>query len=252
MIYLIVGLIATLIGSMTGLGGGIIIKPLLSMFSDKSALYINFMSASAVLVMAIINTTKSYQAKNLHYFKGLEWLIIGAMLGGNAGSTLFSLCVTSLADNQVLDLQAVLLLLTLVTLFILNKLGQLIHIKKTKFNMFVCGFLMSVISSFLGIGGGPVNMYIFTLVLGYELKVSVVLSLVTILFCQLSSLYTMFDKVTFSLDYGFDLLIICSSAVVGAMIGGYLFKRIDEKFVSKLFNGALLFVAVINILILFS
>lgn len=57
LIYFIIGLIATLIGSLAGLGGGIIIKPMLDLLGHFDVATITILSAATVFAMSIVSLT---------------------------------------------------------------------------------------------------------------------------------------------------------------------------------------------------
>ncbi len=62
LIYPIVILIANTIGAISGMGGGVIIKPALQIFDLDSVLIINFYSSVAVFTMSITSTLKQLHA----------------------------------------------------------------------------------------------------------------------------------------------------------------------------------------------
>ena len=60
-VYFIVAAFSTIIGSSVGLGGGVIIKPVLETLSDYSLPTVNLLSSSTIFVMSIV--TVFYQLK---------------------------------------------------------------------------------------------------------------------------------------------------------------------------------------------
>ena len=55
-LYVVVILLANTIGAISGMGGGVIIKPALQIFNWDSVLTINFYSSVAVFTMAVSST----------------------------------------------------------------------------------------------------------------------------------------------------------------------------------------------------
>src|SRR5699024_11648881 len=69
-IYFLTGLIATMFGSMAGLGGGIIIKPVLDFLGDYDVESIAVLSESTVFAMAclsLITSVTSHVKINVKY-----------------------------------------------------------------------------------------------------------------------------------------------------------------------------------------
>ncbi|ONI47606.1 hypothetical protein AN643_04230 [Candidatus Epulonipiscioides saccharophilum] len=84
-LYLIVALLATTIGAMSGLGGGIIIKPMLDMLGHYDLATIGILSSSTLLAMSIMSLRKKFiEGAKFEYIKLLS-LSTGAVLGGFLG-----------------------------------------------------------------------------------------------------------------------------------------------------------------------
>ena len=67
LIYAAVILVATSLGSFVGLGGGVIIKPILDFIGAEPRMQVDFLSCVAVFTMSIVSTCK--QIKNKVSFK---------------------------------------------------------------------------------------------------------------------------------------------------------------------------------------
>ena len=52
-LYLIVALLATLLGSAAGMGGGVIIKPMMDLLGDYNVIEISVFASITVLCMAV-------------------------------------------------------------------------------------------------------------------------------------------------------------------------------------------------------
>ncbi|RTZ12241.1 TSUP family transporter, partial [Streptococcus pneumoniae] len=84
-IYFLIIIIASGLGSISGMGGGIIIKPLMDSFGYHSVSDIAFYSSFSVFIMAIISTTKRFSQS-----KEIKWRLIftvsfSSVLGGFLG-----------------------------------------------------------------------------------------------------------------------------------------------------------------------
>ncbi|HEV2943167.1 TPA: TSUP family transporter, partial [Streptococcus pneumoniae] len=70
-IYFLIIIIASGLGSISGMGGGIIIKPLMDSFGYHSVSDIAFYSSFSVFIMAIISTIKRFSQS-----KEIKWRLI--------------------------------------------------------------------------------------------------------------------------------------------------------------------------------
>ena len=107
------------------------------------------------------------------------------------------------------------------------------------------GLFLGICSSFLGIGGGPINVALIIFLFSYDTKTAAVCSLITILFAQVSKLCSV------ALGAGlaaYDLSaapVMVAGAIAGGFIGAALNKKLPEKTVEKAFNGVQLLVLAI-------
>ena len=63
MLHIVVAFLASVIGAICGIGGGVIIKPVLDMLSNDGASTINFMSGCTVLAMSLYSVGKELVSK---------------------------------------------------------------------------------------------------------------------------------------------------------------------------------------------
>ena len=122
MIYLICYLVtfgACILGTICGMGGGIIIKPVLDATGVMSVATVTFLSGCTVIAMSCWSIGKNAVKGESELDLGTTpFLAVGAVLGGFAGKKLFNLVATGFADaNMAGGVQACLLCLaTLITL----------------------------------------------------------------------------------------------------------------------------------------
>jgi len=112
--------------------------------------------------------------------------------------------------------------------------------------------VLGSLSTFLGIGGGPINVTLLILFFGIDIKQSTVYSIITIFFSQLSKLITIFmtmDLNQFDLTF---LMVIIPAALTGGYLGGTLSNKFRNQQVNLLFNIVVGFVILINLYNLFS
>ena len=91
-LVLLIAFGASVVGAICGIGGGVIIKPLLDAFGIASVAEISFLSGCTVLSMSCYSVVKALSAKeSLVKFETGTPLAIGAAIGGILGKNLFSI-----------------------------------------------------------------------------------------------------------------------------------------------------------------
>lgn len=167
----------------------VIIKPLLTLLVDDTTEVINFISSVSVFAMSCSSTVKHLRAKTKVDFKTVLLISAGSILGGFAGKHIFDLFNRLLSDNLAMAYQAVLLACLLaVALWYVNK-GKKFSLKEPNHHS-SGGVVLGILSSFLGIGGGPINIMFFLLFFSMSMKEATVYSVAVIFFSQLSKLVT--------------------------------------------------------------
>ncbi|MGO4928527.1 sulfite exporter TauE/SafE family protein [Fundicoccus sp. Sow4_D5] len=251
-IYTVIVLLATTIGAVTGLGGGVIIKPLFDLLGADTPTVIGFYSSVAVFTMCLVSIYK--QIRKGFQFNGpiLIGVSAGSLVGGYLGESLFSIATQSLSDAMVQRIQASLLLATLMIILIyaFNK-HRIKHYQVNHWLLAVgVGVFLGTISVFLGIGGGPLNVSLLMWLMSFSMKNAAVYSIATIFFSQLSKLGSMaLSGELFEFDFSLLPFII-----VAAIIGGYMGTLINQKLtnqrIENLYNAlmiVLMFISVLNI-----
>ena len=162
---------ASVIGSICGIGGGIIIKPTMDAMTSLELYIINFLSGCTVLSMSLYSVMKSKFSNDSKIDLGVSTpLAIGATFGGLFGKELFQNASHLFESIHTLSvIQALMLIVltsgTLVYTLKRNRIKTLTV--KNKLVCLIIGALLGCISSFLGIGGGPFNLvvlyYFFTM-----------------------------------------------------------------------------------------
>ena len=111
----------------------------------------------------------------------------------------------------------------------------------------VIGLALGFMSSFLGIGGGPINLVVLFYFFSMPTKTAAQNSLYIILFSQLASLLT--SLVTRSVpEYAWSALIFMVCGGIGGGIAGRAVnKKIDDKAVDKLFMGLMAVIICISV-----
>lgn len=102
-------------------------------------------------------------------------------------------------------------------------------------------------SSFLGIGGGPINLVVLFYFFSMDTKTAAANSLYIILFSQITSLANTLLTGTVPEFDPVLLILMIISGIAGGMAGRAINKKIDSKTVDKLFIGLMVVLIFINI-----
>lgn len=249
--FFMVSFLSSIAGAICGIGGGVIIKPVLDAAGIMEVGVISFLSGCTVLSMSMVSVFKSLRSKtNTIELKTGTPLAVGAAIGGIAGKEIFQYAYQHFPDsNQVGAVQAgVLLIVTFLTLlYTLNKARvRTCHVT----NLFLCaviGLLLGVMSAFLGIGGGPINLMVLGFFFSMDTKRAAANSLYIILFSQAASLINTLARQTvpdFRIPY---LVLMAAGGILGAVAGSKINKRMSEGHVNRLFVGLMIVIIGINI-----
>lgn len=253
MIYFIISFMASIVGAICGIGGGVIIKPVLDMFQLESVSTISFLSGCTVLSMSCYSVGKSLLARERKVKTAIGLpLAIGASFGGIIGKQIFTFLKSLWADqNRVGLVQAICLgLVTLGTLvYILKRQYIKTHETKSPLACVLIGFVLGILSSFLGIGGGPINLVVLYYFFNMDTKTAAANSLYIILFSQVASLLTTILTHTVP-DFHFQTLVLMvAGGIGGGIVGRILNRRMDNRMVDKLLLAVMtviIFICVYN------
>lgn len=250
-IFLTISFLASTVGAICGIGGGVIIKPVLDAFGVLSVSTISFLSGCTVLAMSTYSVVKAKLAhENQIDMQMTTPLAIGAAIGGIVGKELFSQ-IKGLFENAntVGAVQAgCLVVITLMTLiYTINKEKIKTHKIEKKSVCLLIGLLLGIMSSFLGICGGPINLVVLYYFFSMTTKCAAQNSLYIIFFSQGASfLKTLIERSVPQVDIFLLAGMICCG-LIGAMVGRKINKRINEKNVDILFTLLMVLIILINI-----
>ena len=180
---------------------------------------------------------------------------IGGAIGGIVGKWLFSF-VKSLSDNpnKVGVVQAACLLVVTVFTLAYTVFKDRITTKKLRGLpiLILVGLLLGIMSSFLGIGGGPINLVVLFYLFSMTTKEAVITSLYIIFISQIASLATAIITNTVPEFPVKVLVVMVAGGILGGAVGRIVNKKIADKTVDKLFIGLMAVMIAINIYNIFS
>lgn len=249
LIYFIIIVLSNTVGAVSGMGGGVIIKPVFDTFAFHSLAAITFYSSVAVFTMSISSTYK--QLKNgvkVNWIQAL-FISIGSIIGGIVGNRLFGYLLEFYGSEQQVQMIQIVLTIVSLVLVLIYSLGnpKMLHLK-SPFVYLLVGLFLGGFSTLLGIGGGPINVSLLVFCFGLSMKDATVYSIITIFFSQLAKLI----EIAFSTGFeSYDLTILLAiipAALLGGYLGGGVSGKVSDKVVSKIFITVVIAVIAINVL----
>lgn len=247
-----VSLFSSVIGAVCGIGGGVIIKPVLDAAGLLPVDTVSFLSGCTVLSMSVISVAKRLRDIERSKFdpRMAALLASGAVIGGLLGKDLYHRILSRFAGGQRIGaVQAgVLLAVTIGTLiYTINRSKVKTLQVAGDFVFLIIGAALGVVSAFLGIGGGPVNLVVLYYFFSMGTKEAVSYSLYIIMFSQSASLVSSIITGRIPEFSVAALILMVSCGLVGGIAGTKVNKKIREKDVDRLFAGLMVAMIVINI-----
>lgn len=250
LLFLGVALGASVIGAICGIGGGVIIKPVLDLLGLAPLPTINFFSACTVLSMSLYSVARARAAKERVIDMSVGWpLGIGAALGGILGKAAFEATRAAFASPGAAGaVQAALLLLLTIGTLIYTLRRDKVRPRRFRHPALIAliGLGLGLMSSYLGIGGGPINLVVLHYFFSMETKKAAQNSLFIILISQAASLLLTLTGGSLPAFRALDLLLMMAGGVLGAMMGRALNKRLDNATVNRLFIWLMVLIILIS------
>ena len=241
---------ACIVGAICGIGGGVIIKPLLDAFGIMDVAAISFLSGCTVLSMTAYSVVRSKAggSSRIDQYTGVP-LALGAAVGGVLGKYLFQILRDMSGEpNKVGVIQAVCLLVVTVGTLVYTLLKSRIptHHVENRPACVAIGLVLGVMSSFLGIGGGPINLVVLFFFFSMDTKTAAENSLYIILFSQVASLFSgLLNRTVPEFSIGM-LLLMVSGGICGGAFGRKINKKLSSRAVDRLFIVLMLLMITIN------
>lgn len=247
-IIFLICLLASVFGGICGIGGGVIIKPVIDALQIMSISTISFLSGLTVLSMSIVTIVRQRKQSLVEVRIG-SLLATGAVIGGIIGNRLFQLIKVSTGQDILLGVLQSLLLGIITLLTLIYSVG----LKRFLPSFHVCnaggciaiGMILGVLSAFLGIGGGPINLAVLYFAFSMNTKKAAANSLYIIMFSQIASLLTMCIQQDFPPFRISNLFEMVSAGVIGGYIGSYVNKKVSCMVVDRLFAGGLIVIVIV-------
>jgi uncharacterized membrane protein YfcA len=238
-----VGLAAGTLGSMLGVGGGIIMVPALT-FLNLSPTQAASTSLIAVMSTSISSTIEYARQKRIDYTLGLA-MAACAIPGGVLGAVLSEY----LLEDTFKLYFGILLILTGLYILYKNSLLKDHRVKKHSLPLqvavFTASFGAGIISSLFGVGGGIIFVPTMLLVLGLTMHRAAPTSQLTLMMTAIAGVFT--HSALGHPDY-LQAVVLSAGAFVGAQIGARLSRMTKEMLLQRLLAVILMTIAIIFIL----
>jgi uncharacterized membrane protein YfcA len=249
----IFGFFIGIIASLTGVGGGIFIVPILTFFYDFRVNNATGTSLTTIIFTAIAAAINYSRQKRIYYKTGLILMITtapGAYLGAWLATIMeerllglvfgfFLIFVAIRMIISVLKAKNQIKTFTVITDSELIKSGKIIVVGAG------LSFFGGLASGLLGIGGGTLIVPIMTVIMGMPIHYATATSMFTMIFTSISGVtkYYQSDLINFP-----AALILAAGTVFGAQVGAYTSKKISGRNLSLIF-GIMLTIAGINMIL---
>jgi uncharacterized membrane protein YfcA len=242
--------LASTAGAISGIGGGIIIKPLLDFLTPLRADEIRFLSGCTVLAMSAVSLLRGKKNVPRGSRRFTLFLVLGAVTGGIAGERLFShIFALSSGKNSITAAQSCILFVLAAGCFAYTVFKEKIktHSVHAAMAVICAGLGMGLLSSFLGIGGGPVNIVMLSYFFSSDAKSARVQSLTVIFFSQCAAL--VLSAASSSIPYIEPRLVAASAlcGIAGGFAGSRIVKNLRARQTDYLFMGVLAIVAALSL-----
>lgn len=251
-IIFLVCFFSSAVGSICGIGGGVIIKPVLDATGILAVTTVSFLSGCTVLSMSVVSMYKNMKAKRDFVFNRVFATVIalGSVAGGLSGKALYEKVLSGMSDTSHVGAvqAAVLLVITAGTLLYTVKKKKIATKNiSNKAVIFLIGVMLGIMSSFLSIGGGPVNLVVLFYFFSMETKQAAMYSIYIIMFSQIASLLSSLVKGNVPPFEAALLVLMVVCGILGGLAGSRINKKIDDRTVERLFIGLMAVIIVINI-----
>jgi uncharacterized membrane protein YfcA len=246
LLLIVFGFFIGILASMTGVGGGVFIVPILAFFYDFTPLSrATGTSLTAIIFTAIASSINYARQKRVYYKTGLLLAVTaapGAYFGG---------WVAKITDEQVLGLVfgtfLILMVARMISTLARGRTNEKTISAKTDAELVrsgriivigvALGFFGGFASGLLGIGGGTLIVPIMTLALGMPIHLATATSMFTMIFTATSGVAEYYQAGLVNLPIA---LLFAAGTVIGAQVGAFTSGRISSRNLTILFSTMLI------------
>jgi uncharacterized membrane protein YfcA len=237
----VIGIAAGIVGSLLGLGGGIIISPILTLTGSLPS------QVASTSLLAVASTgassTLSYSIKKkIKYSIGIKIAAFAVPF-----SVIGALVSSSLNPDEFKLYFAILLISTSLYLLVRKPINENRRNQENRGRLISNTLLYGgssaagLISSLFGIGGGIIFVPLLFAIKKLSMQQSVATSQLSILITSVAGILT--HSVLFQQDYVFAGS-IALGALIGAQVGSFIAIKISERVLTTLFSFSLIIISI--------
>ncbi len=243
-------MLAMIVCSVAGLGGGIIIKPILDYINIYTNIEVQFLATIAILSMSVVSIfMKTRKRQEVPDLKIILCLTISSMIGAAVSSLLLTdfASQSEAVGDKVLLAQSVMLIAVLVfVLVVVNFVKRRYHLHSIAV-IFIAGLILGGVSTFIGISGGVINVALFTVFFSMDMKKVGLYSLSIVFFSQITKLVILLSELDVYKMNLTNLPEIVVASILGGVVGSILVKRVNDRFIKSTYNSILILVVIMTI-----
>ncbi|QHX35744.1 hypothetical protein STIUS_v1c01890 [Spiroplasma sp. TIUS-1] len=248
------------LGSISGVGGGVLFVPLLTMLLSNEGSDIKFISTVLVFVGSLFNVIFGLIRKEISF------LVIGISLVFSIPFVLLGNYLSDLISETISQIIVIIFLIIVTILLILSEYvfkhkdnnivvssnWYTIRTKDSSINLFkliTIIILGSLITAITGMGGGPILMPLLLLWVGLSMKGSAPISHIIIACTSLVNIiinYSMFQNTEIMINY---ILPMTIGVIIGSVIVVFVKKYIKNEIIIKWILISLIWISVLKMII---
>ena len=247
------GFLIGILASMTGVGGGVFIVPILTFFYGFVVNAATGTSSATIIFTAIASTFNYAKQKRVYYKTGLI-LVITTAPGAYIGAW-FATIIEGPLLGIVFGVFLILVAAHTIISLIRKKTQEKAQNVKTDMELVKSGKTIAfgvglglfggIASGLLGIGGGTLIVPIMTFALGMPIHYATATSMFTMIFTSISAVTKYYQSNLINFPVA---LTLAAGSIIGAQVGAYTSKKISGRNLTLIF-GIILLVAGVNMII---
>ena len=240
--FILMGVIGGTVSGFLGIGGGIVMIPLLLYFTDVGLKAATAISMVQVVFSSISGTIFNYFQKTINFRYSAYFGLSAAVF-----SLLGSYLTKYIPDLVIKIIYLFAVAVSFVLFFLRNKMEEKrITVNKIKFYEIIpVGIISGFTAGLLGVGGGFLFVPALVFFCSLPMKVAVGTSLGAIIFTSIPGVIGKIISVDFDIVFA---IIVGVAAIGGSRLGTYLNRKANSKIVRIIF-ALLLTVIIIRVVI---
>jgi uncharacterized membrane protein YfcA len=222
--FIAIGILVGFISGFFGVGGGMILVPLL-VYSGMGIKYAIGISVVQMAFSSVFGSFLNFKNEKLATLK--IPIIIG--IGGFIGASFTKNILTYFSSNNLTYLFLIIILLSIFKSF----LTPSIHNKQTiesKPILFLLGLFTGVVAISVGVGGAVIVRPVLVGFLNFPIKQTIKISLMFVVFSSIGGVISLFSTEYINLN---TALSVASASLIGVFLGTKLVNKVNNKALKK-------------------